>query len=106
MHDSPSADKSGLKMTRPLKPSLSEVRVRPKNLKLSERVFMKNKKNEKKKTEKQQTPEAEAASDAKLGKKLKVGNLGSDLARRFSPSGKGAWRPTKPGGRMKSGKPG
>lgn len=51
-------------------------------------------------------PESETEPTAKLGKKLKVGNLGNDLSRRFSPSGKGAWRPTKPGGRMKSGKPG
>jgi hypothetical protein len=51
-------------------------------------------------------PESETEPTAKLGKKLKIGNLGNDLSRRFSPSGKGAWRPTKPGGRMKSGKPG
>jgi hypothetical protein len=38
-------------------------------------------------------------------KKSGIAVLGSDLSRKYQPRGSQAWRPTKPGGRMKSGKP-
>lgn len=35
----------------------------------------------------------------------KFGVLGKDLSSKFSSRGKGAWKPTKPGGRNGQGKP-
>ncbi|MCE3010602.1 MAG: hypothetical protein LW875_08320 [Proteobacteria bacterium] len=38
-------------------------------------------------------------------KKSGLDILGTDLSRKYQSRGRQAWRPTKPGGRMKSGKP-